>query len=783
MMADTGFPPDELLTTMPASAMRALTAESGCLPETRIVTFSRKVFVPVTQLCRDVCHYCTFAKTPRALGKAFLELDDILAIAEKGARAGCKEALFTLGDQPEARYAQARDALRKLRHASTIDYVAFLAEQVLREIGLIPHINAGVLVQAQYEKLRDVSASYGLMLENTSDRLCLPGMPHHGSPDKQPAVRLESIAAAGRARLAMTTGLLIGIGESRLEVLQSLRAIKALHDEHGHIQEILIQNFQPKPDTRMAKSPPAMLEELLWAISATRIVFGPDMVVQVPPNLNAGRLPLLLEHGVTDWGGISPVTRDEVNPEAAWPAIASLERETSATGRILVERLCLQPPYSKAPEQWSGHQVARTVLAQSDADGWARTDAWMAGSSTVALPAMPTPLGDSPIVWRPERRQLADTLARAEQGGRLGEADICLLFAARGEDCLAVTSAADAMRRQLVGDTATFVVNMNINYTNICTHRCTFCAYSKGQRRPDLSPGAYRLDVAEIVSRVGLAAANGATEICLQGGIHPDYTGDTYLQICSGIRSAFRDIHIHAFSPLEVSVGARTIGLSIAEYLSALRDAGLNSLPGTAAEILDDRIRPRLCPDKLTSEEWLSVVRTAHKIGLPTTSTIMFGHLDRPGHWARHLLALRDLQDETGGLTEFVPLPFVHFEAPLFRRGQARRGPTFREALLMHAVSRLVFGSLLPNIQASWVKLGLDGAAQCLAAGANDLGGTLMSESISRAAGATHGQGVTIDQMRDTITAAGRIPRQRTTLYGAPSARPGAAEADLALAV
>jgi FO synthase len=759
------MPDAATLIKLTAAEMCALAITHGAMPQTSAVTFSRKVFIPVTQLCRDVCHYCTFAKAPRDLANAYLDADAVLEIAKRGAEAGCKEALFTLGDQPEARYTAAREALDRLGHATTIDYVLYLAKRVFHETGLLPHINAGILSEVQYQRLREVSASFGLMLESASKRLCEPGMPHHGSPDKDPAVRLASLEAAGRARVAITSGLLIGIGETRQEIMQSLRALQALHKTYGHIQEILIQNFWPKPGTRMANALPAAFEDLLWAISATRLLFGAKMVVQTPPNLNAGRLGALVRQGVNDWAGVSPVTPDHVNPEAAWPDLTALARETEAAGHVLVERLCLQPPFSHAPHDWCGAEVAARVLAESDADGWARCDDWTAGSPNTP-PKLPSPRRTvSPVIWSESRFAFGSALARADSGNTLSEADIVALFSARADDVRTIMESADELRRALVGDTVTFVVNMNINYTNICTHRCTFCAFSKGRRQPELSPGAYRLDVDEIVARACEAADRGATEVCLQGGIHPDYSGETYVSICKAIRTALPNMHIHAFSPLEVTHGARTLGLSIRDYLIMLRAVGLNSLPGTAAEILDDRIRPALCPDKPSSAEWLRVIRTAHEVGLPTTATIMFGHLDQPTHWARHMLAIRELQAQTGGITEFVPLPFIHREAPLFRKGQARRGPTFREAVLLHAIARLTFGKLIPNIQASWVKLGLAGASACLSAGVNDLGGTLMSESISRAAGAVHGQGVSVSQLVSTIKAAGCIPQKRTTLY------------------
>jgi FO synthase len=751
-----------------ALAPAALLARAAALRDDHhgdVVTYSRKVFIPLTELCRDVCHYCTYAKTPRRLKGAYLAPDEVLAIARAGQAAGCHEALFTLGDKPELRYRAAREALDRLGYASTVDYLRAMAALVLRETGLLPHLNPGVLTPADYAALRPVAPSFGLMLESASPRLAARGGPHFGSPDKTPAVRLAALADAGAARVPTTTGLLIGIGETRAERIDALLQLRDLHRAHGHLQELIIQNFVPKPGTRLAAAPAPEFAELLWTVAMARLVFGGAMSIQVPPNLNAGRLTELLAAGINDWGGVSPVTPDHVNPESPWPHVDRLAADSAAAGFVLTPRLTVYPRYVADRDTWLDPGLVAPVLRLADASGLARTDGWAAGGGAAAERLRPAAAAAAPATLRP---RLAALLDRARRGDDLGEDEIVALFAARGPAVAAIAAAADDRRRELCGDTVTYVVNRNINYTNLCAYQCTFCAFSKGKTDEDLRGAPYVLDLAEIGRRTEEAGRRGATEVCLQGGIHPAFTGDTYLDVLRTVKEAAPGIHVHAFSPLEVSQGARTLGLDVATFLGRLKAAGLGTLPGTAAEILCDDVRRLICPDKVTTAEWLDVIGTAHRLGLRTTSTIMFGHLETPRHWARHLLALRGLQAATGGLTEFVPLPFVHMEAPMYRRGRARPGPTWREVVLMHAVARLVLGARVPNIQASWVKLGAEGAAALLAAGANDLGGTLMNESISRAAGAAFGQELPPEQMDAVIEAAGRTPRQRTTLYGTP---------------
>lgn len=721
------------------------------------ISYSKKVFVPLTRLCRDVCSYCTFATTPGRVPAPYLSPDEVLAIAEAGAAAGCKEALFTLGDKPEKRYAAAREALAQLGYASTIDYLAAMCALVFEQTGLLPHANPGAMTRAEIETLRPVTVSQGMMLESIAGHLCAPGGPHHGSPDKAPTVRLATLENAGQARVPFTTGILIGIGETREERLDALFAIRESHARHDHIQETIIQNFRAKPDTRMAGNADAETDDLLWTVAMARLILGADANIQAPPNLSPDDYPLLIAAGINDWGGISPVTRDHVNPEAPWPEIETLARRTAMAGKTLVERLAVYPDWATLPDDWQVPAMATAIRHRTVADGLARTEDWSPG---VMMEAPAT------IRFRMEpAADLSEIIARASNGARLEEAEIVRLFRAHDTDFDAVCAAADAVRHETVGDAVTYAINRNINYTNICSYRCTFCAFSKGRGRMALRGPAYNLDLDEIASRAAEAQARGATEVCLQGGIHPDFTGNTYLDICRAVKQAAPGIHVHAFSPLEISHGASTLGLSVEAFLIRLIDAGLGTLPGTAAEILDDEMRALLCPDKLSTGEWLSVIETAHGLGLRTTATIMYGAVEGPQHWARHLLHLRDLQGRTGGLTEFVPLPFVHMEAPLYRAGKARKGPDWREAILMHAVARLALHPLIPNIQASWVKMGPVGMRACLDAGVNDLGGTLMNESISSAAGAGFGQEFPPEAMEALTREAGRLPRQRDTLY------------------
>ncbi len=742
-----------------------------------VVSFSKKVFIPLTQLCRDVCHYCTFAHAPRQVKAPYLSPEEVLAIARAGQARGCKEALFTLGDKPELRYSAAREALTRLGYTTTLDYLEAMARLVLKETGLLPHLNPGVMREEEIRRLREVSISQGIMLETASPRLSEKGGPHHGSPDKDPAIRLATIDAAGRARVPFTTGILIGIGETREERIQSLLAIREAHERHGHIQEVIIQNFRAKADTRMASAPEPSLDEHLWTIAAARLILAPAMNIQAPPNLQPEALAHLIRAGINDWGGVSPVTPDHVNPEAPWPHLDRLAAMTEAAGRTLVERTAIYPAFALAPLTWVSKPLVTPLLRSIDTAGYARETEWAPGDGTHPIPAKDLALVTSRAPAR--LSSVSRLLDRIAAGHVATEPEIVRLFEARGPDFSAVCAAANAFRKARSGDAVTYVVNRNINYTNLCTYGCKFCAFSKGRLSTDHRDKPYNLELEEVATRTREAWERGATEVCLQGGIGPRYTGQTYLNIVEAVKLGAPDIHVHAFSPLEVWTGATTLKLPLPEYLAKLRDAGLSSLPGTAAEILDDEVRQILCPDKINTAQWFEVMASAHSVGLKSTATIMFGHVDHYRHWARHLLRLRAQQEQSGGFTEFVPLAFVHMESPIYLKGNARKGPTFRESVLMHAIARLVLDPLITNIQASWVKLGPEGAAACLSAGCNDVGGTLMNESITRAAGAAFGQEMTPLALEAMIRNAGRQPRQRTTFYGdAPAERQATAFAD-----
>jgi FO synthase len=728
------------------------------------VTYSRKVFIPLTHLCRDVCHYCTFAQVPRKVMAPYMSIEEVLEVARHGASMGCKEALFTLGEKPELRYKAARDALAEMGYESTTDYLFAAAKAVFEETGLLPHLNPGNLEPEELARLKTVSPSMGIMLESASERLCEKGMPHYGSPDKIPAVRLQTLANAGIAAVPFTTGILIGIGETRLERIESLLAIREIHEQYGHVQEIIVQNFRAKAETKMVNAPEPDLNELLWTIAMARLIFGPSMSVQAPPNLSPGVLPQIVHAGINDWGGVSPVTPDFVNPEAPWPHLDDLVRETASAGKYLTERLTIYPDYATDLDRWAHPDLHVRVLEMIDAEGFPRTDDWCPGDVEIAPPSEIM----NAIVNSPKHisHDVQTILDKAKTGEALAESDIVRLFQSRGDDFTAVVQYADALRAQTNGNSVSFVVNRNINYTNICYFKCQFCAFSKGKLSENLRGRPYDLSDEEITRRTQEAWERGATEVCMQGGIHPEYTGETYINIVRTVKAAEPNMHVHAFSPLEVWQGAATLGLEVGEYLQQLKDVGLNTLPGTAAEILDDDVREIICADKINTEQWLQVMEAAHSIGFKTTATIMYGHVEKLQHWARHIMRVRALQERTGGFTEFVPLPFVHMEAPMYLKGKARKGPTFREAVLMHSVARLALHGQISNIQASWVKMGHEGVKACLNAGCNDLGGTLMNESISRAAGTQHGQETNPRQMANLVRRLNRDPQQRSTAYG-----------------
>lgn len=722
----------------------------------RRLTYSPKVFIPLTMLCRDKCGYCTFAQPPARLESPYLSPDEVLAIARRGAEAGCHEALFTLGERPEERYPAAAEWLAANGYESTVDYLVAMCRLVRDETGLLPHANAGAMYPDELAELRTVAPSQGMMLETLRDDLDC----HRGSPDKTPERRLATLEAAGELSIPFTTGILVGIGEDPIDRVRALEAIADSHRRHGHVQEVIVQNFLPKAGTAMHREPPCPHDDFVQAIAMARIILPPEIHLQAPPNLSDD-FGVLIDAGIDDWGGVSPITADHVNPERPWPALDRLRDVTEAAGYTLAPRLTIYPEFALQPERFLDDGLRFPVLDRSDAEALGRDDHWYSGHE------------DAPPVLVPGRAAasgaVGEVLAGALMGQELGVDEITTLFGARGPEVAAVAEVADDIRRTDVGDVVTYVQNRNINYTNVCTFKCRFCGFSKGPLSLNLRGNPYLLTLDEIAGRVKEAWDMGATEVCLQGGIHPDFDGDYYIDVTRAVKEAAPDIHVHGFTALEVTEGAKRLGEPLADYLRRCMDAGLATLPGTAAEILDDEMRALLCPDKIDTEEWLDAHRTAHQVGLRSNVTIMYGAIENPVHWARHIVRTRELQAETGGFTEFVPLPFVHMAAPMYIQRKARRGPTFREALLMHAVGRIAYRGSIDNIQVSWVKMGRSGVEQCLQAGVNDLGGTLMDENISRAAGASHGQMMQADDFRSIVEPLGRTLEQRTTLYARPT--------------
>jgi FO synthase len=726
----------------------------------RRVTYSPKVFIPLTMLCRDRCGYCTFAKAPARVTSPYLLPEEFLSIARAGQAAGCHEALFTLGERPELRYPLARQWLDDNGFASTVEYLAHACRLVLEETGLLPHANAGALYPDELARLRPVSASQGMMVESLATDL----EAHRSAPDKDPARRLATLDAAGELHIPFTTGILVGIGDDRAGHIAALRAIAASHARFGHVQEVIVQNFLPKAGTSMARAAPCPPADLHWAIAVARLVLPPEVHIQAPPNLSDDLAPLL-HAGIDDWGGVSPVTADHVNPERAWPALDILRGATESAGHVLAARLTVYPSFAHAADTWLDADLRFPVLDVADAEGLARDSAWCSGGE-VAPPWLLDGAGPPPEAGGHRRGgPVAEVLDGVALGQEVGVDEIVTLFSARGPEVPMVAEVADDLRRQVVGDAITFVQNRNINYTNVCTFKCRFCAFSKGPLSLNLRGAPYLLELDEITRRVAEAEAEGATEVCLQGGIHPNFDGEYYVHVLGAVRAASERIHIHGFTALEVTEGARRSEVPLGEYLVRLKGAGLKTLPGTAAEILDDDIRALICPDKINTEQWLEAHRTAHSVGLRSNITIMFGSVEQPLHWARHLVRTRDLQRETGGFTEFVPLPFVHMATPIYLQRKARRGPTFRETLLMHSVARIAYHGDIDNIQVSWVKMGVEGSRQLLQAGANDLGGTLMDENISRAAGAKHGQRMGVEELEALVAPLGRPLVRRSTLY------------------
>lgn len=770
-----------------------------------VITYSPKVFIPLTRLCRDRCHYCTFATAPHNLESPFLELAEVVEIAKQGAEAGCLEALFTLGDRPEERWPVARWWLDERGYSSTLDYLRACAIHVLEETGLLPHLNPGVMSFEEMSRLRPVAASMGMMLETSSTRLWnTPGQAHYGSPDKDPKVRLRVISDAGRLSIPFTTGILVGIGETAQERVDSIFQIRNQHKTYGHIQEVIVQNFRAKPDTAMRGTPDADFEEFLAIIAVTRLVLGPRMRIQAPPNLSEpDQLVRLIKAGIDDWGGVSPITIDHVNPERPWPSLKVLERTTEDSGFELRARLTIYPEYVRSVDRWVDPRIVSHIASLATEDGLAkplvkpvampwqelsnslsssgRTDLGQAIDTTGRLMDSRGDFDDVYGDWEKIGDELSEiqthqspaflssfyaALDRAIESPRaLTESEAMTLFAADGEELDALSKAADGVRALRVGDEVTYAVNRNINFTNVCYTGCRFCAFA--QRKTDAD--AYMLSDEEIALRVKEAWNLGATEVCMQAGIHPNLSGDIYFDIARKVKQTEPDMHLHAFSPMEIFSGSIKLGISFEEWLTRAKESGLDTIPGTAAEILDDEIRWILTKGKLPTSAWVEIIRTAHKLGIKSSATMMYGHVDNASHWYKHMLLLRSIQDETKGFTEFVPLPFVHTSSPIYLAGISRPGPTIRENRVVHAMARLLLAGSIDNIQCSWVKLGMDGPDGVLAllsGGVNDIGGTLMEETISRMAGSTHGSMRSVSDLQDVATRAGRPSRQRTTTYG-----------------
>jgi FO synthase len=757
------------------------------------VTYSPKVFIPLTMLCRDKCGYCTFAQPPARLENPYLSAEQVLAIAKQGARMGCHEALFTLGERPELRYDVAKDWLKANGFDSTVHYLHDMAALVLKETGLLPHANAGALYKDELAMLRKVSPSQGMMIESLRDDLDC----HRGAPDKEPQRRLDTLQWAGELNIPFTTGILVGIGETREDRIDALEAIAASHEKYGHVQEVIVQNFLPKPRTGMQHEAPCPEDEYLWSIAAARIILPSSIHLQAPPNLSDD-FSILLDAGIDDWGGVSPVTADHVNPERPWPALDKLRTVTEAKGKSLAPRLTVYPEFVINPEKWFDHSLDFALMDRSDAEGLARDDSgqvwpekvtaadvvhdgaevvlvghrstqWYSGANNAPPMLIPFErMGEGEKITGP----VAEVLRGVELGHRINEQEIVTLFGARGPEVRAIAHVADDLRKQIVGDEVTWVHNRNINYTNVCTFKCRFCGFSKGPLSLNLRGTPYLLTLDDIAERAKEAWDLGATEVTLQGGIHPDFDGDYYIDVTRAVKDAVPDMHVHGFTALEVTEGAKRLGESLFSYITRLKEAGLASLPGTAAEILDDDIRNIICSDKINTEEWLDCHQVAHEAGLKSNITIMFGSVEHPLSWAKHIVRTRALQEVTGGFTEFIPLPFVHMASPIYLQHKARRGPTFRETVLMHAIGRIAYRGLIDNVQVSWTKIGQEGAQQLLRAGCNDMGGTLMNENISRAAGANHGQLMTEESFRAIAEPLGRSLRQRTTTYGRPDREP-----------
>jgi FO synthase len=729
----------------------------------RRVTFSRNLTLSLSRTCRCFCKYCAFATH-----KAHLHApEEVLEILDGAARRQVKELLVLTGERPEVN-PEVREQLLGLGHDDFTSYVAFVCERAL-ERGLLPHTNLGVLSPRDLGRLREVTASQGLMLESISERLM--ETVHAGSPTKHPARRLETIRAAGELRIPFTSGILVGIGETEQERVESLSALAALHAEHGHIQEVILQNFVPHQRyygrepaeiadaaaraywrTGVAEDRPRLplpqwacpvsIEDMKRLIAETRRLM-PDVAIQVPPNL-ADWWGELVAAGATDLGGLS-ANGDHISPEHPFPSPHRVRRELQRDGYALTERLCVYPRY--IDPEWLSHGVLDTIKRKY----WSFIPRRGSGRTEPPSPIRPS--------------LVSGAIARGREGHRLTADELTAMFAeTRPEVIEDMRQAADELRAELMGEQVTFVVNRNINISNICTVGCAFCGFGQGKRSPD----AYEHDERDFVARIEEAVDYGATELCIQSGIHPDWALEDYLGWLRLARaSAARagvDLHLHAYSPMEIAHMCDISQLPPAEVFARLKDAGLGSTPGTAAEVLHDGVRERISPNKLPVARWVQIIRASHEAGLRSTATVMFGHIEEPWELAEHMRVVRELQELTGGITEFVPLSFIPFQTLLGRTHGVEE--ISREENLKHtAVFRLALGRSIPSLQASWVKMGLDAATESLRWGVNDLGGTLMEESISRLAGSYHGTKLDPEQLVAAAHAAGRPAAERTTLY------------------
>lgn len=744
----------ERLLALAGSVRDAGLAASG---RPGVITYSRKVFVPLTTLCRDRCHYCVFVDTPGQLLKkhkpAFMSPEQVLAVVRQGQAMGCKEVLLTLGDRPEDRWPEARAWLDEHGFGSTIEYVAHIARLVTAETGLLAHANPGVMSEDELRMLRPAAPSMGMMLETTSRRLFEePGQVHFGSPDKDPAVRLEVIDAAGRERVPFTTGILVGIGETEHDRAASLVAIRDAHERHqvagqGHVQEVIVQNFRAKPRTAMQGAPDADLLEYVAAVAVARLVMGPRMRIQVPPNLSdAGEFGLLVRAGADDWGGVSPLTADHVNPERPWPHLDDLARMTAELGFALRERLTAQPEFVLDAETWIDPALRPAVAALADAGTGLAAAPAVAPFRPSRLPVQEAEERRASTAPGPGVRRLAE--AAAADPLTLDDADWVRLLGATGDDLDVLAATADDVRRYTVGEAVTLVVNRNLTSTGL-------------RAAPTGEAAAFTLD------DVGAIAADawdlGATELCVQGRLDADAEPTGYLDIARAAKAAAPGLHLHAYRPQDVWDLADRTGLGLDGSLSAMREAGVDTVPGTGVKVLSERVRGLVAPTDLEIDRWVEGITTAHRAGFRSTSVIFYGHVETAAERIAHLRRLRAIQDETGGFSEFVPIPLP---------GPAGGVPLVpgRAALDEHramvAVSRLLLSGSIPHVQIPWTRVGRAASAVLLQSGGDDLGGALLDGRVKPEAGIEHGLELPVTDAAALVARLFRPFRLRTTTYG-----------------